>query len=122
MMKVPSTVTRTCLVSSVPSGIFTCFFAAATLANTGVSCRETRTYRPISTSTAEKMNGIRQPQLMNCSSLSSHDSSRNVPLAKKKPIGAPNCGNEPYSARLRGGAFSVASNAAPPHSPPRPKP
>ena len=34
MINVPSTVTRTCLVSSVPSGILTCFFAAATLANT----------------------------------------------------------------------------------------
>ena len=66
MMKVPSTVTRTCLVNRVPSGILTCFFAAATLAKTGVSCSETRTYRPMITSTAEKINGTRQPHSINC--------------------------------------------------------
>ena len=33
-------------------------------------------------------------------------------MAKKKPIGAPSCGKEPYRARLRAGAFSVASSAA----------
>jgi hypothetical protein len=40
---------------------FHLFFAAATFAKTGVSCRETRTYRPISTSTAEKINGYASP-------------------------------------------------------------
>jgi hypothetical protein len=49
-------------------------------------------------------------------------SSTNTPVARKNPIGAPSCGNMPYQARLPGGAFSVASSTAPPHSPPRPSP
>ena len=65
MMKVPSTVTRDCLVNrGYPAGIFgPVFSAAATLAKTGVSCSETRTYRPMITSTAEKINGTRQAPL-----------------------------------------------------------
>ena len=39
-----------------------------------------------------------------------------------KPIGAPSCGNMPYHARRPGGAFSIASSTAPPHSPPSPSP
>jgi hypothetical protein len=50
------------------------------------------------------------------------DSSRKMPPDRKKPSGAPSCGNMPYQARLPGGAFSVASSTAPPHSPPRPRP
>src|SRR5207237_5103337 len=38
------------------------------------------------------------------------------------PIGAPSCGNIPYQARRPGGAFSIASRTAPPHSPPSPRP
>ncbi|MNT31876.1 hypothetical protein D3C72_1677320 [compost metagenome] len=92
------------------------------MANTGVSCSDTRTYNPISTSAADRINGTRQPHSINCWSVSNQESSRKVPLAKKKPIGAPSCGKEPYSARFLAGAFSVASKAAPPHSPPRPRP
>ena len=40
----------------------------------------------------------------------------------KKPIGGPSCGNMPNQARRPCGAFSVASSAAPPHSPPSPTP
>ena len=47
---------------------------------------------------------------------------RNRPLAMMKPIGAPSCGKVPYNARLPSGAFSVATRAAPDHSPPRAKP
>ena len=47
---------------------------------------------------------------------------RNTVLAMMKPIGAPSCGNVPYQARLPFGAFSVATSAAPDHSPPRAKP
>jgi hypothetical protein len=39
-----------------------------------------------------------------------------------KPTGAPSWGNVPQMARLPCGAFSVASSAAPDHSPPRPTP
>ena len=45
-----------------------------------------------------------------------------MPFDRKKPIGAPSSGKEPYSARLSSGAFSVATNAAPDHSPPSPMP
>ncbi len=74
------------------------------------------------TSAELAMNGTRQPQARNCASLSDSPSSRNEPAEKKKPIGAPSCGNMPYQFCLPGGAFSVASSTAPPHSPPRPKP
>ena len=74
------------------------------------------------TSTALDRNGTRQPQAKNCSSVSQRESSRKIPPEQKKPIGAPSCGNMPYQARLPGGAFSVASRIAPPHSPPSPRP
>ena len=45
-----------------------------------------------------------------------------APVDRMKPIGAPSCGNMPNQAFLPGGAFSVASSTAPPHSPPRPSP
>ena len=41
--------------------------------------------------------------------------------AQMKPIGAPSCGNMPYQFCLPGGAFSVASSTAPPHSPTEPE-
>ena len=47
---------------------------------------------------------------------------RKMPPEKKKPTGAPSCGNMPYQARFPGGAFSIASSTAPPHSPPSPRP
>ena len=54
--------------------------------------------------------------------MSHAESARNTPPEKKKPTGAPSCGNMPYHARLPGGAFSIASSTAPPHSPPSPRP
>ena len=45
---------------------------------------------------------MRQPNAKNCSSVSARDSSRKMPPEKKKPIGAPSCGNMPYQARLPG--------------------
>ncbi len=47
---------------------------------------------------------------------------RKIPLAMMNPSGAPTWGNVPYQARLPAGAFSVATSAAPDHSPPRAKP
>ncbi len=43
-------------------------------------------------------------------------------MEKNSPSGAPSWGNIPNQACLPGGAFSVASRTAPPHSPPRPTP
>ncbi len=65
---------------------------------------------------------MRQPNAKNWSSVSVIDSSRKTLPEQKKPIGAPSCGNMPYHARFPGGAFSIASSTAPPHSPPRPRP
>ena len=48
--------------------------------------------------------------------------SRKAPVEHKNPKGAPSCGNMPYQPCFPGGAFSVASSTAPPHSPPSPKP
>ena len=81
------------------------------------------------TITTENRNGMRQPQSRNaCDGIdgSSEGSiaaiTRNRPLAMMKPIGAPSCGKVPYQARLPAGAFSVATRAAPDHSPPSAKP
>ena len=72
---------------------------------------------------------MRQPQSRNACDgmLGSLDGSsaamiRNRPLARMKPSGAPSCGKVPYQARLPTGAFSVATRAAPLHSPPSAKP
>jgi hypothetical protein len=67
-------------------------------------------------------NGTRHPQLNSCASDRLPLISRNAPIEKNKPAGAPNCGNMPYQACLPLGAFSVASSTAPPHSPPKPRP
>ena len=88
----------------------------------GDSMSFSRTHRPTTTSAAESRNGRRQPQLMNCSSVICTLSSTNSRFERMNPIGAPSCGKVPYRARLPGGAFSVASSAAPDHSPPRPMP
>ena len=81
-----------------------------------------RTYRPSNTSTALARNGSRHPQFTNCASVSTLLSTRKIPPDRMNPTGAPSCGNIPYNARLAGGAFSTASNTAPPHSPPSPMP
>ena len=75
-------------------------------------------------------NGIRHPQLRKAPSRSGLELSwfmnnvmiRNSPLAMKKPMGAPSCGHIAAQARLPSLAVSVASSAAPDHSPPSPRP
>jgi hypothetical protein len=81
------------------------------------------------TITAENRKGMRQAHSRNASDgrVGSVDGRararpRNRPLAMMKPSGAPTCGKVPYQARLPTGAFSVATRAAPLHSPPRAKP
>ena len=81
-----------------------------------------RTHKPTTTRAAESRKGTRHPHDMNCCSLSCRLRITNSTFERMKPSGAPSCGKVPYSARLPGGAFSVASSAAPDHSPPRPMP
>ncbi len=88
----------------------------------GVSTSCNRTYSPTNTNTALAKNGTRQPQLNNCASVKLLLITRNTPVEHKNPSGAPSCGKLPYQACLPGGAFSVASSTAPPHSPPNPTP
>src|SRR5256886_12960951 len=76
----------------------------------------------MSTSAALARKGIRQPYAKKLSLERYFDRQRKIPPEKRKPIGAPSCGNMPYHARLPGGAFSTASSTAPPHSPPSPSP
>ena len=94
------------------------------------STRRSRTQRPMMTMTAENRNGTRHPHARNASERwpapsgcgSSQLIARKTALAMMKPSGAPSCGKVPYQARLPAGAFSVATSAAPDHSPPRAKP
>jgi hypothetical protein len=73
---------------------------------------------------------MRQPHARNASDFSAGFSecgssqlmARKRKFAMMKPSGAPSCGKVPYQARLPFGAFSVATSAAPDHSPPSAKP
>ena len=93
------------------------------------STRRRRTQRPTMTMTTENRNGMRQPQSRNaCDGIDGSSEgriaamTRNRPFAMMKPMGAPSCGKVPNRARLPSGAFSVATSAAPDHSPPSAKP
>ena len=97
-------------------------FSRCAFWNTGVSVMRKRTTSPTTTSNAESRNGMRQPHATIASAGKEESSSRFTPYAQKKPMGAPMLGNAPYRARFPFGAFSVATKAAPDHSPPRPKP
>ena len=81
-----------------------------------------RTTRPTITSRHDSRNGMRQPQATIASAGSSVSSSKFTPYAQKNPMGAPRLGKLPNNARLSAGAFSVATSAAPDHSPARPRP
>src|SRR6478736_5674938 len=124
MMNVPSRVSRQWNFSVVPSGtlVMVPFFSAWVNASDSTSL--SRTHRPMITITAENRNGTRQPQDMNASEPWPRTPlmMRKIPLAMMKPSGAPSCGNVPYQARFPAGAFSVATRAAPDHSPPSAKP
>ena len=65
---------------------------------------------------------MRQPQARNASGEVQVPRATKSRFAMMKPTGAPSCGKVPQMARLPFGAFSVASSAAPDHSPPRPTP
>jgi hypothetical protein len=90
--------------------------------NTGVSSSFSRIHRPNTTSTADSRNATRQPQDMNCSSLSRTPSSASTPFAIRFPAGGPICAAEAQNPRCLGSPYSLDSRTAPPHSPPRPTP
>ncbi|MCY1555610.1 hypothetical protein D9M68_922870 [compost metagenome] len=119
---VPSNRLSLWFLNTVTNGTSTRSDFSIALANSGVSEILRRMNRPKITRRALARNGTRQPQAMKASSPMKWASTRKMVVAKKKPTGAPNCGNMPYQARLPSGAFSVASSTAPPHSPPRPSP
>jgi hypothetical protein len=66
-------------------------------------------------------NGMRQPQLRNCS-VGSSETKLNTPVDIKSPSGTPVCGKLPKNPRFCGGAYSTTRRTAPPHSPPTPNP
>ena len=130
MTKVPTISCRQLLRNTSASGDLTRSPRSTARTNTGVSASRTRTYRPITTITALSRNGIRQPQVRNAPPRSALAvlcpnqpmRARNSPLAIRKPIGAPSCGHIAAQALFPGRAVSVASNAAPLHSPPSASP
>lgn len=69
-------------------------FSRLTAVNSGVSLMFRRMYMPTATIAAEARNARRQPQAMNCASVSSVDSSATVPDARHRPIARPICGSE----------------------------
>ena len=105
------------------SGTATPLVAPSTRLERRASPRARRAHRGRSrTSTALNRNGMRHAQATNAASPKPTSSARKRPVAMKKPIGGPSCGNMPNQARSPVGAFSTASSAAPPHSPPSPTP
>ena len=66
---------------------------ALTSENSGVSLMLSRMYMPTSTIAAEARKATRQPQAMNCASVSRVDSAT-VPEARHRPMASPICGSE----------------------------
>jgi hypothetical protein len=89
---------------------------------TGDSSTESRIHSPISTSTAESRNGIRQPQARKSASLCTTAITASRPLAISWPAGAPACGQLAQKPRRAGSPCSETISTAPPHSPPSAKP
>lgn len=90
--------------------------------NAGDSETDTRIHSPMTTSTPDSRNGIRQPQARNASSDWTAASSASTPVASRFPPGAPACGHEAQNPRLRSSPCSATSSTAPPHSPPSANP
>lgn len=120
--RVPTISAGQCCETTAPSGSLTRVLRSSVFWKSGVSVMLRRTHSPVRTSNALAKNGTRQPHCMNCASSSTAPMPRKVPVDNRNPSGPPSCGNMPYHTRLPGGAFSVASSTAPPHSPPKPSP
>ena len=122
MMNVPCKIGFMCFAITSFTGAWLVLPLASASRYTWLSCSVIRIHKPTSTSTNEAMNGMRQPHFTSSSWPTDELIRKNTPLAMNRPMGAPNWGKVPNQARLPSGAFSVATNAAPPHSPPKPKP
>ena len=70
-------------------------FDAATALKDGVSSTVWRIQKPITTSTAERMNGMRQPYERNASSLKIVLAAEAARLPSARPMSAPTCGMAP---------------------------
>lgn len=76
---------------------------------------------PINASGIANRNGTRQPQVSKASP-EIHEESDTITVPSSSPAETPVCGQEPKNPRFSRGAFSTATIAAPPHSPPTAKP
>src|SRR5450830_525100 len=122
MASAPNNTGRRCAFNKGLIGVLWVWCCAKAAAKTGVSANLNRTYKPTITNKALAKNGIRQPQALNSASLNNSVKAKKLTVASKNPMEGPSCGNMPNQPRLPAGALSVASKAAPPHSPPNPKP
>ena len=69
MMKVPARVGRQCFFMVAANGDFSTLSWSRTFWKDTDSTSDRRTHRPTATMTADRMNGTRQPQAMNCSAV-----------------------------------------------------
>ena len=122
IINVPCKIGLICFTNTTFTGASTFKPLSSTSLKTWLSCKVIRIYKPTPTNTNEATKGIRHAHSTKASAPKVALTAKNEPLANSKPMGAPNCGNVPNHARLPSGAFSVATKAAPPHSPPKPKP
>ena len=104
--KVPMTSARGWLRKTSSTGTLTRSLLRIACSKAGVSVSCKRTYRPTNTNRVLSRNGMRQPHSKKRASSNQAVSSKKMPVEQKNPMGAPNCGNMPYQARLPGGAFS----------------
>ena len=95
MMNVPASTGRQWYFMVTLNGDLATFFWSTTFWKETDSTSFRRTQRPTATMTAESTNGTRQPQAMNCSSVSVVCRTTKMTLAMMKPIGAPSCGKVP---------------------------
>ena len=96
MMKVPAKVGRQCFFMVTANGDFATFFWSRTFWKEDGLNQLQANPQTDGTMTAEKKNGIRQPQAMEllCGCVQVCRATK-IRLAMMKPIGAPSCGNVP---------------------------
>src|SRR5699024_12659957 len=121
MTKVPITIGLPATLNTSVTGALTFLPWSTAFWKTGVSSSFKRTYKPISTMTAEAKNGMRQPHSMKGPLVSprvypsAENRIENRPLARQQPNGAPNCGHMDADARWSSVGGSDASGAAADH-------
>ena len=103
-------------------GVRSTLFSASSFEKIGVSRMPSRIQSPIATRIRLRKNGTRQPQLRNASP-DIWEKARTARLARNRPHGTPNCGQEAMKPRdSLPRAHSIESSTEPPHSPPMPMP